>query len=675
MNKKVCELLSILINSPNQYFRYEDLARLLSVSTRSIRNYISDISYFLSGQSLSHFIDITNRGIAFIGSNKDVDILSSHLIDTDFYFYKLSSEERVNIIALTLLLSEKACTISALAEKFNASRVTIIKDIEQVRFLVSQYHIIFEASTHHGYRLMALEKDRRDLILKIIFDSGTTHRLYASHVNLYEFFMNEVYFKGSVHDNYSEVLRKAEDVYDISVSDSYYEKVLLCMKLIKLRIESGFYLTLDAGEIQQMKRLKVYLIAEYILTALKVNHDSSITDSETAYFAYKLYEYHFYNVKIIEDNRCIQTHMVIHSFLDKVGEELMIPLSDDSLLNEQLGNHLNDMKKVHNSKTSMQNDFREQIIKEYYTYYELIWKSKKMLEDHFGYQFNKDDIAYIILYIVVSIERYFEGDTIPKAIVVCHTGIGTANFLVEELKANFNIKILTVTSTHKLTDELSRYDYDLIISTVSVPNDLGNWIKVNPMLDDNDILGLQRILYSIKRDKRKSIMTKMQNKKKKEGISATYLQRLEQVLTLDHILLDVNCVDWREAIYSAGRILLNSGSITEQYIQAIENSVVTNGAYFVFCPGIALAHAGPDDGVLRFDISLLRLHTPINFGHKTNDPVRYIICFSSTYRIEDANLVLKLMNVISSIELQQQLDSDHDKSLFHKHIIEYGGVS
>lgn len=87
-----------------------------------------------------------------------------------------------------------------------------------------------------------------------------------------------------------------------------------------------------------------------------------------------------------------------------------------------------------------------------------------------------------------------------------------------------------------------------------------------------------------------------------------------------------------------------------------------------------MAHAGPMDGVKRFDISMIRLHTPVCFGHKANDPVRYVICFSSTNDPEDANLILKLMNIISVPELLQKLDSITDKSVLYRDLIEYGGV-
>lgn len=674
MNRKICELIAILINSPKQYYKLDDLAQLLSLSTRSIRNYLSRISSFLSEQKMSHLIKITNKGIAFIGDSGDGKLLTSLLIDTNFYSYKLSSEERIDIIALKLMLSKKGCTISSLVKQFNVSRVTIIKDMDQVRFLICRNNMALDSSTSHGYLLMASEKDRRELIAKIAFHSFDNYPFYANMINIYEFYIDKEYYKDTIYDDYEEIIKKAEDEYNIRVSDVYFEKVLFTLKLMTYRMLRGCTITMESAETQSVKRLSVYQIAGYILTAIKNKHGIKYPESEMAYLANKLYEYHFYQHRFIEDNRSIQKHIVIYNFLEKVGTELRIPLFNDSQLIEQLGKHLCDMKKVHNSGAIIHNDFRVQIIKEYNIYYKIISKYKGIMENHFGYAFSEDEIAFIILYIVVAIERHFEDDTVPKVVVVCHTGIGTANFLVEELKANFKIKVLTSTSSHKLEDVLRQYDYDLIISTINLPDTVDNWIKVNPMLEDNDIINLQRAFFKMKKDKRRNILTRMQHKNENERSPALSIQGLEQILSTDKIILEVDCKDWQEAIRSAANILLDKGSITHEYIQAIEDSVVENGAYFVFCPGVALAHAGPLNGVVRFDISMIRLRTPVCFGHKENDPVRYVICFSSTNDPEDGNLILKLMNIISTAELLEKLDTVTDKSDFYRNIIEYGGA-
>ena len=88
--------------------------------------------------------------------------------------------------------------------------------------------------------------------------------------------------------------------------------------------------------------------------------------------------------------------------------------------------------------------------------------------------------------------------------------------------------------------------------------------------------------------------------------------------------------------------------------------VVKYGRYVVYCPRVALAHASPQDGVLRVGISLIRLKMPVCFGHKTNDPVSYVLCLAG--RQEDVRMqdVLSIMNVLGMPEELQILDTITD---------------
>ncbi|WP_419824982.1 BglG family transcription antiterminator [Anoxybacterium hadale] len=669
MNKKTCELLTILIGSPGQSFKYDDLSRQLSVSTRSARNYMQDVTAFLREQELAHLVQVTSKGISFLGSNSDGSLIASRLIDRDFYLYKLSSEERICIIALKLLLTDKACTLSSLEKEFNASRVTLMKDMEQVRHLLSRYKIAVHSSTSQGYRLIATEKDRRELITRIVFHSAESFLQLGGKINIYAFFMNEVCFKDPVYQNLSEILQNAEDHFSAIISDARFEEILFTLKLAVARIKGGFLIAPDEAEEESVRRLSSFKVVEFIEARVSAAVGIIFPYNEKVWLTRKLYECHFYNLKSIEDNSCMQTHLVLINFLDQIGRALSIPLAEDVQLISQLSNHLKDMKKAYKNGVVLYNEFRDQILSEYSAYYSLVQKNCCTLEEHFGYRFSDDEIAYILLYLAVSVERYFEEDTIPRVIVVCHSGIGTANFLVEQLKANFNLRILASTASHKLSDTAKDRDFDLIISTIVLPDMTHRSIKVSPMLDDSDIIGLQRILLEIKKEKRRKRLYQRKLQEVNHIESEGRIRKLKEVFPLQNIILDAECSDWQEGIKLAASPLLAGGSIIEQYLSAIEASVIANGAYFVFCPGVALAHAGPGDGVNRFEISLVRLSTPVCFGHKINDPVHYILCFGSTTNPEDANIILKLMNFISLEGMLEELDTYRDEALLYRRIV------
>ena len=143
MNRQTSKLLTILLNSPGQYFHYEELAARFHVSTRSIRNYVQSILEFLEDQNLQPVLSVSEGGIAFTGGAEESSLLLQAAVDNDFYLYRLSPEERSHIILLTLLISDDFCNIFELSEKFNVSRTTILKDMEQVKVFLSRYNISF----------------------------------------------------------------------------------------------------------------------------------------------------------------------------------------------------------------------------------------------------------------------------------------------------------------------------------------------------------------------------------------------------------------------------------------------------------------------------------------------------------------------------------------------------
>ena len=92
----------------------------------------------------------------------------------------------------------------------------------------------------------------------------------------------------------------------------------------------------------------------------------------------------------------------------------------------------------------------------------------------------------------------------------------------------------------------------------------------------------------------------------------------------DRIRIDSTSVTWQEAVESVGEILLESEVIEERYIAAMVETVNELGPYIVITPGVAIAHARPEDGVIKPGLACLKTVTPIFFGNKENDPVNIV---------------------------------------------------
>ena len=102
---------------------------------------------------------------------------------------------------------------------------------------------------------------------------------------------------------------------------------------------------------------------------------------------------------------------------------------------------------------------------------------------------------------------------------------------------------------------------------------------------------------------------------------------LENYLTKDVIQVNVDVKNWEEAVRAGGELLVNADKCRPEYVDAMVRTVRELGPYMVLAPGLALAHARPEDGTLAVGLSLITLAEPVEFGSKVNDPVKSVISF------------------------------------------------
>jgi mannitol/fructose-specific phosphotransferase system IIA component (Ntr-type) len=97
-----------------------------------------------------------------------------------------------------------------------------------------------------------------------------------------------------------------------------------------------------------------------------------------------------------------------------------------------------------------------------------------------------------------------------------------------------------------------------------------------------------------------------------------------------------------------------------RYIQAMIDAVEKLGPYMVLAPGIALAHARPEDGALQAGMSIVTFSTPVNFGSPENDPVRLVIAFCGVDHHSHIKMLQALAIFLEDINNQELLMTAKD---------------
>ncbi|MCX4835070.1 PTS sugar transporter subunit IIA [Streptomyces sp. NBC_00006] len=107
------------------------------------------------------------------------------------------------------------------------------------------------------------------------------------------------------------------------------------------------------------------------------------------------------------------------------------------------------------------------------------------------------------------------------------------------------------------------------------------------------------------------------------------MSELSDLIPVEAIRLDVAAPDWQSAVRTAGDLLVSTDVSTDTYTGEMLRNVEENGPYIVIAPGFAFAHARPSPAVRRTGMSWVRLSTPVNFGHETNDPVHLVVALAA----------------------------------------------
>lgn len=135
------------------------------------------------------------------------------------------------------------------------------------------------------------------------------------------------------------------------------------------------------------------------------------------------------------------------------------------------------------------------------------------------------------------------------------------------------------------------------------------------------------------------------------------MSTLQTLLAPGAVELDGRADDWREAIRLAGRLLERSGDATRDYTDAMVQSVEDNGPYIVVAPGFAFAHARPSEAVKRTALSWVRLAQPVEFGHKSNDPVDLVVALAARDSSEHLAAMKELAGLLGKPATRNALDS------------------
>ncbi len=646
MNKQTCDMIKRIIDQNGSPVSIDIFSAAYSVSERTIYNYWNTIAYFVKKNSLPQALKFNNGEFTFSGGKKIAEKYCQSVSSLNFYDYHLSASERQSIIIILLVCSKTPLKIETIENLLFISKSTILSDLKFVKDYFDSLDIAINENKHFGLMLQCNEFQKRDLLFDCL---ESLDLINISSWNVFSFDPCANYIKHllKIDGNYSiseDIVTRSEEQFDIDMPDFEFYKLVLIVCVMLYRLEAEASVSFRDAPIVDLND-NALLFAEDICH--RMEKYVPYNENEVQYLAICLQDMKFILEKPALGHEEINFHILVKSLLHKLSLHYEINFMEDPILHEYLTAHISDYFHRVKSGEELPNPLREDIQKKYQKDFSVLKENVSFIENGLGENFSDDEVAYILMHILASIERISYGDYLPSIIIACNSGMGMGNLLAEFVKKNFKANITAVCSIHNLKRVLRDNDCDLIISTIPLEISGVRSVKVNAILYEDDLKHIRQALSKIKP---KNIPHKPNTYLGAGKTKSLYFQENSNALCFSSLLdddlisLDKEVSDWKEAIISAGELLLWKKKISENYLHQMVDLVICQGPYIVFTPGVALAHASPSDGALETGVSFVRLKKPVNFGSEYHDPVRIIAAFSLQDTPENTSMLLNFMN-------------------------------
>lgn len=484
-------ILEILLTK-NEEVTVKDLAYEIEVSVRTIHRDIKGIEDILKNYDLS-LAKKSGVGIQIAGEQVKIEELKLSIFNLSYNEY--TPGERQTMILCALLESTEPVKLIALANDLNVTIATISNDLTKLEDRLKGFDLSIIRKRGYGIEIVGNETGKRRAMSSVIADN-----------------LDEVEFLSLVRENIQkksiqqtdsiserllglvdkEKLLIVEKVIDeineelpYLIADSAYIGLVVHLALAIERILQGENINIDQAYLERLQTAPEYKIAEKIIDKLTKVFKFPIPIAEVGYITM-----HLQGAKLRHDKEYLieessfQVAIKAKSLIQFLEEQLNYDLISDNSLFQGLVAHLKPAIYRIKQNMGITNPLLQKIKEDYADLFVIVKEgAEKIFSD---LNVPDEEIGYLVMHFGSALLRN-EGTGNLRALIICSSGIGTSKMLATRLWQELpEIKRLKNVSLFEL-NQINTADFDLIISTINLPNLSKEYIVVSPILTKEEI--------------------------------------------------------------------------------------------------------------------------------------------------------------------------------------------
>lgn len=134
-------------------------------------------------------------------------------------------------------------------------------------------------------------------------------------------------------------------------------------------------------------------------------------------------------------------------------------------------------------------------------------------------------------------------------------------------------------------------------------------------------------------------------------------------LSEDLVRFETGFDDWKDAIRVSAQTLVKEDYMTEDYVDAMIESVVEHGPYIVIAPNIAMPHARPEKGAKKVGFSITVCDQPVKFEDDPQFHARLLVTLSCVDANTHLEMMMALVNVLGDDTQVDTILNTRDKQI------------
>ncbi|AUS28035.1 BglG family transcription antiterminator [Paenibacillus sp. P2(2022)] len=498
ITKRQSDIVEYLLGQPHEVTAGE-IAEKINVSTRTVHRELGAVECWLA----AHEVKLEKKsgiGIYVDADPTQLASLREQLLYTKSDDY--SAEERKIVVLCMLLDTQEPIKLLALASDLKVTVTTVSHDLDELRGWIADRGLVLVRRRGYGVEITGREIDKRRAISELALEYLDESALFSGREELRPVTrVTEKLLEMMGRENLLTVenaLWQPHDQWLKNMVESKYMELLIqiCVSLARLRLgyvvdhrASLPYSKTDSEENIMLRTAMVERICAELSAALAID----FPDQERSYFRLLFRDAEDHSTRLLPLDDLVLLELV-HELIRRVEAETGTPLAEDRVLREGLIAHMAPVLKRLREGKSIRNPLLQQIRKDYGSLFDSV---KKAAADMTEMEVPDEEIGFLVMHFGASLERLRQLQREVRAIVVCTSGIGSSRLLATRLAKELpQIKIVDRASWYEAT-RIPKEDYDLIISTVELPLEPDRYLKISPLLTQEESDRLRHFIQHI----------------------------------------------------------------------------------------------------------------------------------------------------------------------------------